>query len=326
MNNKSIHQKSFHILLVIVTVGFAAILFPFFSAVFWGVVLSLIFQPMQNWLSIKLRNKPNMAAMLTLSLIIVLVILPTVFVAGTLIQEVSTLYQRIKSGQINIADYLSRSISALPLSAQHLLTRYKLTDFDGIQTKLTAGAGEISQLLASKVLTFGHNTVQFVIGFGVMLYLMFFLLRDGRQIGRDVHRTLPFHELHKTHLIAKFTTVVRSTVKGNVVVALVQGTLGGIIFLVLGIEGAILWGVLMAFMSLVPAMGAALIWGPAAVLSCRLRRVCHRSCGQCFAAATRRKGNQVARLGDTNIHAWWHEYLWHQRLCHWPVDRGLVHV
>ncbi len=69
---------------------------------------------------------------------------------------------------------------------------------------------------------------------------------------------------HKQQLVAKFTTVVRATVKGNIAVAAVQGFLGGVIFLILGIQGALLWGVLMAFLSLLPAIGAALVWAPAA--------------------------------------------------------------
>ena len=72
-------------------------------------------------------------------------------------------------------------------------------------------------------------------------------------------------EEHKRLLLTKFTTVVRATVKGNIVVALVQGLLGGFIFAVLGIEGVVLWGALMAFLSLLPAIGASIVWVPVAV-------------------------------------------------------------
>jgi predicted PurR-regulated permease PerM len=70
---------------------------------------------------------------------------------------------------------------------------------------------------------------------------------------------------HKRHLLGKFTTVVRATVKGNIAVAAMQGTLGGLIFSFLGIQGALLWGFVMAFLSLLPAVGASLIWGPVAI-------------------------------------------------------------
>jgi predicted PurR-regulated permease PerM len=98
-----------------------------------------------------------------------------------------------------------------------------------------------------------------------MLYMVFFLLRDGGEIGRRVRRALPLDEAHKNLLLAKFTTVVRATVKGNIAVALVQGALGGFIFSVVGIQGVVLWGALMAFLSLLPAIGASIVWVPAAL-------------------------------------------------------------
>jgi predicted PurR-regulated permease PerM len=76
---------------------------------------------------------------------------------------------------------------------------------------------------------------------------------------------MPLSMEHKRHLFSKFTTVIRATVKGNVVVAAAQGTLGGIMFSFLGIQGALLWGFVMAFLSLLPAVGAGLIWLPVAI-------------------------------------------------------------
>jgi predicted PurR-regulated permease PerM len=146
-----------------------------------------------------------------------------------------------------------------------MLASVGLTDIHGLQQKLTAGAAQISQFVAAQALSIGHNTLQFLVSFGVMLYLLFFLVRDGREISRLIREAIPLDEERKLHLTRKFTTVVRATVKGNVAVALVQGTLGGIAFWVIGIQGALLWGVLMAFLSLLPAIGAALVWGPVAI-------------------------------------------------------------
>jgi len=98
-----------------------------------------------------------------------------------------------------------------------------------------------------------------------MLYLLFFFIRDGRELVARIRQAIPLSEAHKRRLFNKFTRVVRATVKGNIVVAVTQGALGGIIFAVLGISGALLWGVLMAFLSLLPAVGAALIWTPVAI-------------------------------------------------------------
>jgi len=111
----------------------------------------------------------------------------------------------------------------------------------------------------------GQGTLQFFVGLGLMLYLSFFMLRDGSKLVSLLVRALPLGDEREHLLFAKFAEVARATVKGNLVVAVVQGTLGGIIFAILGISGALLWGVVMTLLSLIPVVGAGLIWAPVAV-------------------------------------------------------------
>src|SRR5690606_18217865 len=110
----------------------------------------------------------------------------------------------------------------------------------------------------------GQLSFTFLISFGVMLYLLFFFLRDGTRLMGQIRAAIPLSDAHKQRLFKKFGEVVRATMKGNVLVALVQGALGGVIFWILDIQGALLWGALMAVLSLLPAVGAALIWAPVA--------------------------------------------------------------
>jgi predicted PurR-regulated permease PerM len=264
MNNSTVHQRFFHLLLAIVTIALAAILLPFFGAVFWGTILAILFQPMQRYLAVKFGRRRNLAAFTTLLVTILIVILPLTIVAGTIVQEIGLAYAQFKTAQPNFTTYFQEAVHVLPDSVRTLLGRFGLTDIPSIQTRLTNGAAAISHFVATQALSIGQNTFQFVISFGVMLYLVYFLLRDGGEIGGRIRRALPLDAPHKQQLVAKFTTVVRATVKGNIAVAAVQGFLGGVIFLILGIQGALLWGVLMAFLSLLPAIGAALVWAPAA--------------------------------------------------------------
>lgn len=265
MDSGNGHQKFFSLLLFVVTLGLCWILSPFFGAVFWGVILAILFQPVQRALVARMGKRRNLAALATLTLIILIVILPVIFVAATIVQEIGVAYQEIQSAQPNYSRYLSEAVHALPTWVQQLLAKAGLTNIAGIQKKLADGAAQISQFAATKALSIGQNTFQFVVGFGVMLYMVFFLLRDGTEIGRRVRHALPMDEEHKRLLLSKFTTVVRATVKGNIAVALVQGALGGLIFWFLGIDGVVLWGALMAFLSLLPAIGASLVWIPVAV-------------------------------------------------------------
>src|SRR5690606_26041987 len=134
-----------------------------------------------------------------------------------------------------------------------------------LREKLSSMALEGSKYLASQAVNVGQNTFQFLVSMGIMLYLLFFLLRDGGNLARHSKQLIPLSDEHQQHLFRKFATVVRATVKGNIVVAATQGALGGLMFWFLGIQGALLWGVLMAFLSLMPAVGAAIIWVPVAV-------------------------------------------------------------
>ena len=264
-DSPGLYHKTFLLLLAAVSIAFFWILLPFYGAVFWGAVLAIIFAPLQRRLTAGLRGRNNVAALLTLLLVLVLVILPLTIITASLINQGASLYDSIRSGQLNFGVYFQRAVDALPPYVRTLLAKVDLTSIADLQEKLSASALQASQFVATRALSIGQNTAQFVISFGIMLYLLFFLLRDGPRLSRKIRTAVPLSDLYKQHLIQKFTTVVRATVKGNVAVALVQGTLGGGIFAVLGIQGALLWVVIMAFLSLLPAVGAGLIWAPVAV-------------------------------------------------------------
>lgn len=265
MNTPALHRKAFLLLLVLVTLAFGWILWPFYGAVFWGAILALLFAPLNRRILRRWPGRRNTAALATLIICLVIVILPLALVATSLVTEASLVYQRIKSGEWNVGVYARQIFDALPGWFVQLLDRFGMGNFQALQERLTSVAGDISQYAATQAVAIGSNTLNFVVAFGVMLYLLFFLVRDGAMLSAMVRRAIPLDEAHKRNLIGKFATVVRATVKGNVVVALTQGVLGGIAFWVLGIQGALLWGALMAFLSLLPAVGAALVWGPVAV-------------------------------------------------------------
>ena len=258
-------NRVFLILLTLVTIAFGAILWQFHGAVFWGLVLAILFAPLHRKLLRRMPKSPNLAALATLSLCLVIVILPMALITVNLAQEATGIYDRLKSGQLNFGQYLQQIIAALPAWAASLLDRFNLTTLGDVQEKLSSFAVQASQFVATKALNIGQNTLEFVVGFGVMLYLLFFLLRDGAALATRIGHAIPLDAEHKHQLAGKFTTVIRANVKGNIVVAASQGALGGLIFWILGIQGPVLWGVAMAFLSLLPAVGAGLVWGPVAL-------------------------------------------------------------
>ena len=265
MNNSDLYFRTFILLLVIVTVAFIIVLLPFYAAIFWGAILAILFTPLHKRLLTKLRGRPNLAALTTLFIIILIVILPAILITAALLQEGASIYKLISSGEVNVGRYLEQVLNALPPSVHAMLDRFGVGDIFSLQEKLTTGALKGSKFLATQAVNVGQNTFEFLVGMGVMLYILYFLLRDGANLARTSKQLIPLSEEHKQHLFRKFATVVRATVKGNIVVAITQGFLGGVMFWFLGIQGSLLWGVLMAFLSLLPAVGAALIWLPVAI-------------------------------------------------------------
>ncbi|SCX44203.1 AI-2E family transporter [Nitrosospira sp. Nsp1] len=265
MNTVELQQKTFLLLLVFVTVAFGWILLPFYGAVFWGSVLAIIFTPFHRRLLAVMNQRQNLAALTTLLLCLIIVILPVTIMTISLLQEGAIVYQGIRSGELNFGAYFQQIMGAMPPWVTNVLDRLGLTNISELQDMLSTGALQGSQFIAMHALSIGQNAFEFVISFGIMLYLLFFLLRDGAALSIRIKQAMPLSMEHKRHLFSKFTTVIRATVKGNVVVAAAQGTLGGIMFSFLGIQGALLWGFVMAFLSLLPAVGAGLIWVPVAV-------------------------------------------------------------
>ncbi len=265
MNQKSIQFKSLTVLLVLVTVAFIWILLPFYGAVFWAVILGILFAPMQRRLQARYGWQRNLTSLFTLSVCLVIAILPVIIISVLLVQEGAMVYKNIESGELDVAAYLAQFKHSLPPYFQHLLDRFGMGELNGLREKIVKSAMQGSQVLASQAFSFGQGTFEFVVSFFIMLYLLFFFLRDGPELARKIRTAVPLEESHKRRLQLKFNRVVRATVKGNLVVAVTQGALGGAIFWFLDIPSALLWAVLMAFLSLLPAVGAGIVWAPVAV-------------------------------------------------------------
>ncbi|MFJ4195072.1 AI-2E family transporter [Pseudomonas sp. NPDC089534] len=265
MNRQSPPFKPLTVLLVLVTVAFIWILLPFYGAVFWAVILGILFAPMQRRLQLRFGWPRNLTALCTLGICLVIAILPVIVIGALLVQEGATLYRSIDSGELDIAAYLAQFKHSLPPFFQSLLDRFGVGELNALREKIVKAALQGSQALATQAFSVGQGTFEFVAGFFIMLYLLFFFLRDGAELARKVRTAVPLEEQHKRRLQLKFNRVVRATVKGNLLVAITQGALGGAIFWFLDIPSALLWAVLMAFLSLLPAVGAGIVWAPVAL-------------------------------------------------------------
>ena len=255
-------HKAFLLLLAIVTVAFFWLLLPFFGAVFWAVILAIVFAPLQRAFERRFGRRSNLAASLSVLVCVVIAIIPVVVIFGSLVNEGAKLVARAQGGEFDTSNLINDLQAAVPPWMQRFLDRLGAGDFDALRDRLVSLAQQAGQLVAGRALNLGQNTLRFVAATGIMLYVLFFLFRDGRIIARNIRASMPLTEEYNRRLIEKFTAVVRATVKGNIVIAAIQGTIGGVTFWLLGIDAALLWGALMIFLSLLPAVGAAIVWMP----------------------------------------------------------------
>jgi predicted PurR-regulated permease PerM len=246
------------------TVALGMILFPFYGVVLWAAVTGMVFAPLHRLLLRYTGKRHAVAALTTLMVVLLIVVLPMVFLAAAMAGEAATVYQRLQSGEWNATLYLRDVFDTLPGWFRRLLEAIGLPNFNSLQRKVTVVMSQGSQFIATQALSLGQNTFEFVASLFVTLYLAFFFIRDGSSMVQLLRNALPLTAPHKVELFDQFTVVIRATVKGTLLVAAIQGALGGIAFWFLGVSGALLWAVLMAFLALLPLIGSALVWVPVA--------------------------------------------------------------
>lgn len=253
------------VLLAVVTLGLGWILMPFYGAILWGVVIALMASPTFNWLLPRMRQQRNLSALLTMLLVLLAGVLPLAFLLASLLREATNLVALLRQGSLSPLRYLQGVYEALPTWMLDTLKRFGLTSFDSLQQRLADNLSDGGPLIANGAFNLGQNTFGLGAGLFIALYLAYFLVRDGAALAETLGQQIPLAPEHKRELLGKFTTVLLATIKGNFLVAAIQGALGGLAFWFLGVAGALLWAVLMAVLSMVPAVGAALVWGPVAV-------------------------------------------------------------
>ena len=260
-----LEDRAFVLLVALASLAFAWLLWPLSGAILWGTVLAIVFAPLQRYLKSRFGQRPGIAALTPMLIIVFIVVIPMGLVAAALLREAAGLYDMLQAGKLDFSLYFQQVAEALPRWVRSLMTRFDVETLTATQRKLAYGLQEASQFLATQILSISQSAVQLFINLGVMIYLLFFLLRDGEALFARIKKAVPLHADLQVALFDKFAAVVRATVKGDILVAMLQGALGGFIFWIVGIHAPVLWAVLMAFLSLLPAVGAAIVWLPVAI-------------------------------------------------------------
>jgi predicted PurR-regulated permease PerM len=252
----------FVLLLGFVTFLFGHILKPFFFAIFWAILLAAIFSPLYKWLQLRFKS-PNLCAGLSLAAVLITLILPAGFILALLVGETFDLYQSIHSSGgswMNSINGVFNSLSNHPLLARFNIDQQFITDKTVDVLKVAAN------FFVKNLSALTGNTIVFFVEFAVMLYCLFYFLRDGKKLIDTFTHYMPVDEQHMNTFISEFLVTSKATLKFTFIIGGIQGLLGGLIFYITGVDRALVWGVLMVGLSIVPAIGNSIIWAPAGII------------------------------------------------------------
>jgi predicted PurR-regulated permease PerM len=267
----SIERIFFFTLLTLATLAFVGLLNVFLIPIFWAVTFAVLFEPWNDRCADWLGGRGALASGLTLLGIVLLILVPLLLLGLAVANEATALMAAIEAGDVDVTAPVRWVRDNLPLVVQY--AERLGVDIEGLKSNISSVALFTGQWVATNALQIGQGTVQFLIGITLMLYLLFFFLRDGHAVVERMVQILPLGDTRERHLFQRFAEVVRATVKGTFVIAAVQGAIGGVAFALLGVRGAVLWGVVMAITSLLPVVGPGIVWVPAAIMLMTTQRV-----------------------------------------------------
>ncbi len=258
MAMKSIN--AYYLLLAVITVLFVSIIFDFAAPILWSIVVSIIFYPVYEKFLL-MTNKKSLSSILSLILILLLVIIPSIAMLGLIGNELISFINSYEKQSFEAymqmvpeESLINKILGSLGLNIAELTE--KLDDF--LITAIKIFYESISKISA--------NIINFFISLFIFIYLTFFFLRDGEKILQTCMDSFPMNNDDEIYLLNEFRKTTRATIKGTVTVALAQGFLGYLTLLLLGIEGALIWGAVMALLSIVPAVGTIIVWLPIALV------------------------------------------------------------
>jgi predicted PurR-regulated permease PerM len=262
--NEARFRKAFLLVLVVaISIGFLAMLWPFVTTILIAAIFSGLAYPLYARLNRALGGRRALASGLTLLLTLVLGVLPLLAILGVVVNQalrVTTSIGPIVNRFINEPTYLDQTLRRIP----------GFERFEPYRGEILTRAGDIVNtiggFLVASLTDTTRGTVTFVFHFFLLLYSMFFLLMDGPAMLRGVMNHLPLHEDDRQQMIDRFMSVTRATVKGTIIIGIIQGGLAGLAFRVVGIPDSLFWGVVMVVLSILPAIGGALVWVPACII------------------------------------------------------------
>jgi predicted PurR-regulated permease PerM len=245
------------------------ILSPFLSSIIWAILLAMIFYPLFQKLQRLLKKKEFLSALIMTLLVLIVIVLPFSLLMVSLASEVVDGYHQmeemIKTGQLQA--YLER-IKEIPILTWILARVGQYIDLSQMDPLplLLKNLQKISTFIFNQTATLLRGFSTFIAGFFFTLLSLYYLFKDGSRFFNGLKEIIPLSSKEKDLLIQRFKDMIYATIYGGILIAIIQGLLGGLSFWVLGLPSPIMWGTAMALLSFIPIGGTALIWAPAGIL------------------------------------------------------------
>ncbi|QSH39285.1 AI-2E family transporter [Candidatus Kaiserbacteria bacterium] len=260
MQFKTLQTGLFIFLLAAATALFGWLISDYIMPIFWAVVLTILFYPLHQRLYNYTKGRAALSSLLTIGSILIIVMVPLYILGALVANEAISLYINLTQGDISSLTMLATIQNALVPLAQFGV------DVESVQTNLVAFAQSFSAQIGTYALDIGRATAGTFISILLMLYILFFTLRDGKGILIRMMEALPLGDAKEKMLFERFVSIVHAMFKGTFIIAIVQGAIGGVLFMIVGIESAALWAFVMGLFALIPAVGPAIVWLPVGLL------------------------------------------------------------
>lgn len=250
--------------------GVAYLLFqtfsPFFTAIAWAAVLAYSLNPLQTRLTRLLKGRRTVSAVLMCVAVTLVIILPLIYFSIVLGGELTKTYKTV-SALVEDSGSLEAGLSESPVLSlvwDQVREYERLTGTD-VKSMVTGSVKEIGRWLLSEGTVVAQNVVVGLFQIILMMVCIFYFFQEGERVVVWIEHALPLTQRQQRMVFQRFDEVVTASVEGNTIVALLEGTVGGLAFLITGLPTPALWGAIMGLLAYVPAVGASLVWVPGAL-------------------------------------------------------------